>query len=159
VLDIWDEMRTVERRMDDLARTFFGPRNWITFPVLPEGLRRPFIPATDVFSRNGDLIVRAELPGIDPEKDVQVTLLEDQLVVRGERKRAAEVKEEDYHHAETSFGVFERRVPVPAGTTESDIQASYDKGVLEVVIRKAAPTEVAPQAKQIPVQATKPKIT
>jgi HSP20 family protein len=157
VLDIWDEMRAVERRMDDLARTFLGPRSWITFPTLPEGLRRPFIPATDVFSRNGDLVIRAELPGIDPDTDVQVTLIEDQLVVRGERKRTEKVEEEHYYRAEASYGAFERRVPVPTGTTEKDIHATYEKGVLEVVVRTAATTKVPPEAKQIPVRATKTK--
>lgn len=158
MLDIWDEMRAMERRMDDLVRTFLGPRSWITFPTLPAGLRRPFIPATDVFTRNGDLVVRAELPGIDPDKDVQVTLLEGQLVIRGERKRTEEVNEEDYYRAEASYGAFERRVPVPGETTDKDIHAAYDKGVLEVVIRGAAAAEIPPEAKQIPVQTDKPKV-
>ena len=156
MLEIWDEMRAIERRMDDLARTFLGPRSWITFPTLPAGVRRPFIPATDVFTRDGDLVVRAELPGIDPEKDVHVTLTDGELVVRGERKRTEEVKEEDYYRAEASFGAFERRVPVPPATTSKDVHATYDRGVLEVVIRGAATTELPPKTKEIPVKAEKP---
>jgi HSP20 family protein len=158
VLDIWDEMRAIERRMDDLARTFLGPRSGITFPTLPAGVRRPFIPATDVFTRNGDMVVRAELPGIDPEKDVHITLVEGELVVRGERKRTEEIKEENYYRAEASYGAFERRVPVRPEITDKDIHAAYDKGVLEVVIRGAGTAEFAPKAKEIPVQAGKPRL-
>jgi HSP20 family protein len=112
VLDIWDERRATDRRMDVLVRTLLGPRSWIAFPTPPVGLRRPFIPATEVFTRNGDLVVRAELPGIDPDRDVHVSLVESQLVIRGERKRTEEIKEEDYYRAEASYGEFERRVHV-----------------------------------------------
>jgi HSP20 family protein len=157
VLDVWDELRAMERRMDDLFRVFVGPRSRITFPALPAGLRRPFIPATDVFARDGDVVVRAELPGIDPDKDVQVTLAEGQVIIRGERKRTEEVKEERYYLAEASYGAFERRVPVPEGTTDSDIEAAYDKGILEVVIRGAAAVEAPSGAKQIPVHTEKAK--
>ena len=152
MLDIWDEMRAMERRMDDMARTFLGPRSWITFP-----LGRPFIPATDVFTRDRDLVVRAELPGIDPDKDAHVTLVDGELVVRGERKRTEEVKEQDYYRAETAYGAFERRVPVPAGTTGKDIRATYDKGVLEVVVQGVSTEEIPPEGKRIPIQTEKPK--
>jgi HSP20 family protein len=155
VLDIWDELRAVERRMDDLFRAFLGPRSLVTFPALPEGLRRPFIPATDMFARNGDLVVRAELPGIDPDKDVQVTLADDEVIIRGERKRTEEIKQDSYYRAEASYGAFERHVPVPKQTTEKDIEASYAKGVLEVVIRGASAVEPPAGARQIPVQAEK----
>ena len=158
MLDIWDERRALDRRMDALVRTFFGPRSWIVFPTLPVGLGRPFIPATEVFTRNGDLVVRTELPGIDPDKDVHVSLVAGQLVIRGERKRTEEIKEEDYFRAETSYGTFERRVPIPKKITDQDIHASYDKGVLEVVIRGAAAAELPPEARRIPVQTDKPKI-
>lgn len=156
MLDIWDEMRAMERRFDDLFRVFVGPRSWMTFPAIPSGLRRPFIPATDVFSRDGDLVIRAELPGVDPEKDVSVTLEEGRLVVRGERKRSDEIKEEDYHRAETSYGSFERHVAVPDGTREKDIEARYEEGVLEVTVKKAV--EMAPpKARTIPVRSGKPE--
>jgi HSP20 family protein len=157
VLDIWDERRAMDHRMDVLVRTFLGPRSWIAFPTLPVGLRRPFIPATEVFTRNGDLVVRAELPGIDPDRDVHVSLVESQLVIRGERKRTEEIKEEDYYRAEASYGEFERRVHVRRNISDKDVHATYDKGVLEVVIRGAVATETPPAAKQIPVETDKPK--
>ena len=154
VLDIWDEMKLLERRVDDLLRGFMGPRGWITFPPLPTGLRRPFMPATDVRVRDGDLFVEVELPRIDPERDIKVTLADGELVIRGERKRTEEVKEEDYYRAEFAYGAFERRVPVPPGTREKDVEARYRDGVLEVVVHGAAAVE-APTAKAIPVRSVK----
>lgn len=151
MLDVWDDVRALERRFDDLARMFLGPRSWVTFPALPAGIRRPFIPCTDVFVRDGDLVVRAELPGVDPDKDVEVTLAEGQLIIKGERKRAEEIKEDDYYRAEASYGSFERHVPVPEGTKDTDIRAEYRDGVLEVVVPGAAAVE-APTGKSIPVR-------
>lgn len=151
MLDIWDEMRAVERRLDDLFRIFTGPRGLLTFPTASEGIRRPFIPVTDVFSRDSDLVIRAELPGIDPKEDVSVTLEEGELTVRGERKHTEEIQEEDYYRAESSYGAFERHIPVPEGTEEKDVEATYEGGVLEVTVRKAA--EVAPtKTRTIPVR-------
>ncbi|MGH2655538.1 MAG: Hsp20/alpha crystallin family protein [Actinomycetota bacterium] len=156
MLDMWDEMRALERRLDDLFRTFLGARSWVTFPALPAGLRRPFIPSTDVFVRDGDLVVKAELPGIDPDKDVEVTLAKGELIIRGERKRTEEVKEKDFYRAEASYGAFDRHVPVPEGTKEADIKADYRDGVLEVMVRGAAAVE-APTGKSIPVRTEKRK--
>jgi len=56
----------MQRRMDDLFRTYLGPRARATFPAMPEGFRRPFVPVCDVFGREGDLVVHLEVPGIDP---------------------------------------------------------------------------------------------
>jgi HSP20 family molecular chaperone IbpA len=57
------------------------------------------------------------------------------VIIRGERKRTEEIKQESYYRAEASYGAFERHVPVPKQTTENDIEATYAKGVLEVVAR------------------------
>jgi len=80
--------------MDDALRRFLGTRGRIPYPVLPLFVRRPFLPATDVYAKDGDLIVRVELPGIDPREDVSVQVEGSELVVRGERKQQEEVKEE-----------------------------------------------------------------
>lgn len=152
MLDIWDEMMALERRLEDLFRAFVGPGGRPALPVTPTRLKRPFLPAMDVFARDGDLVLRVELPGIDPHKDVSVTLEEGEVVVRGERKRFEEVKEEeDYYRAETSYGSFDRRVPVPRGIGETDLKAQYQDGVLEVLVRGAASIS-PPKAKAIPIK-------
>ncbi len=155
-IELWDEMAALERRMDDLLRSFFGPRARLTFPALPTGIRRPFVPATDVFARGKDLVVRAELPGIDPAKDVTVTVEEDRLVIRGERKQKEEVKEEHYLRMEACYGAFERYVPIPEGIDEGRIKAEYAEGVLEVTVPGAAKALEPRKAKSIPIKATKP---
>lgn len=155
MLEVWDEIAAMERRMDDLFRMFIGPRARLFYPALPEGLRRPFIPTTDVFARGKDLVVRLELPGIDPEKDMSVTVEAGELVIRGERKQKEEVKEEHYYRMEASYGAFERQIAVPEGIDENKIVAEYRDGVLEVVVPAAAKALEAPKAKAIPVKSAK----
>lgn len=139
MIDVWDEMMAMERRVDDLFRALLGPRARMSFPALPSGIRRPFAPATDVFARNGNLVIQIELPGIDPEKDVSVAIEEGDLVIRGERKRVSEVGEGDYYRMEASYGSFERHVAVPEGTKDADVKAEYKDGILEIVLPSAKP--------------------
>ncbi|MBI3967483.1 MAG: Hsp20/alpha crystallin family protein [Chloroflexi bacterium] len=105
-------------------------------------------PKIDVFEKNGDMIVKAELPGIKKE-DVQITLEDGYLVLRGERKAESEVKEQDYYRTERSYGQFYRCVPLPENVKPEQIQARYDDGVLEV--RMPKPTVEAPQPKKIEI--------
>lgn len=158
MLDVWDEFMVLQRRMDDLFRTYLGPRARATFPALPEGFRRPFVPVCDVFGREGDLIVHLEVPGIDPEKDVTIQVEDEVLVIRGERSTKEEVEEKDYYRMESSYGSFERRLPIPEGVKEDDIVATYADGVLEIVLPGAAPKIEEPveekhEVKTIPIKA------
>jgi hypothetical protein len=82
---------------------FLGPRVSLTRPVLPLFLHKPFVPVTDVFVRDEDLVIRVELPGIDPGTDVTVSVEEGHLVIRGERKQE-EPKEEAYYRIEAAYG-------------------------------------------------------
>lgn len=156
MIEVWDEITAMQRRLDDLFREFLGPRARLSYPALPLFLRRPFLPATDVFTRGEDLVVRMELAGVDPEKDLRVTLEERHLVIRGERRRSEEVADEAYYRMESEFGTFERRIPVPEGVDEKKILAEYLDGVLEITVPKAAETEQPPKSKTIPIKTTKP---
>lgn len=157
MLDVWDEFMALQRRMDDLFRTYLGPRARATFPALPEGFRRPFVPVCDVFGREGDLVVHLEVPGIDPEKDVKIQIEDDVLVIRGERSTKKEVDEKDYYRMESAYGSFERRLPIPEGVKEDEIVATYAEGVLEIVLPGAAPkeelVEEKHEVKTIPIKA------
>ena len=113
---------------------------------------RPFLPTTDMFERGDDLVFRAELPGIDPAKDVTVTAAEGVLTIKGERRQDSEVKDDGYIRRESSYGAFERHLPIPKGVTESQIKATYGDGVLEVVIPGGTKSAPAPKAKAIPVK-------
>jgi HSP20 family protein len=148
-LDIWSEMMALERRFDDLAREVLGPKARVTFPALPTGFRHPFLPAADVFAREDKTIVRLELPGIDVDKDVKVSLADHDLVVSGERKKKEEVKEEDYYRMEASYGSFERHFPLAGDVKEKDIKANYHDGVLEIEV--PTPKEAVEAKKVIPI--------
>lgn len=118
-------------------------------PFLGQFPGRPYVPAVDVFKKGVDLFVKVELPGIDPAKDVKVTVEDGYLVIHGERHEAEEVKEEGYFRKETLHGVFERRIPVPEGIEEKVIKAEYKDGILLVkvpnyqkAVEKTAPKEI-----------------
>jgi HSP20 family protein len=107
---------------------------------------RPF---TDMYKENGDLVVKAELPGIDPEKDLKISIEADVLVIHGEKTVEKEVTEKDRYLMERSFGNFDRRIPLPEGVDPNKLSAQYEKGVLTVKV--PLPTQVEPTKKQIPV--------
>ena len=144
-----DELMEIERPITRLFDYYF-PWAYRRLPVVGG---RTFVPAADVFARGDDLVIRFELPGIDPVKDVALTLTDDELTIKGERKHEKEVKEEGYYRKETFSGSFERRIPLPVGVTEKDVKATYTDGVLEVVVTRGAKPETKPKARVIEVQA------
>jgi HSP20 family protein len=160
-LAVYEEIGELERRMDDLMRSFLGPRARFTRPVLPLFMHKQFVPVTDVFARDEDLVVRVELPGIDPVTDVTVSVEDGYLVIRGERKQVGKPKEEAYYRLETVYGTFERFILLPEGFEEAEIQAAYEDGVLEVIVPAAAKAlepqkpRTIPITTALPVKATK----
>ena len=100
-------------------------------------------------------MVRVELPGIDPE-DLKVTIEDGYLVIRGERMKDEEVKEEAYYRMEASYGTFERFIPLPEGFEEPEIEAVYTDGVLQVIVPAAAKALEPPKPKVIPVKTAEP---
>lgn len=87
----------------------------------------PYVRVED-YLEEGAYVLRAELPGVDPEKDVEVTVEGDMLTIHGERREETK----DKHHREFHYGSFRRTVTLPKGTKSEDITASYHDGVLEV---------------------------
>jgi HSP20 family protein len=79
-----------------------------------------------------DLIVRAELPGVDPEKDVDISVQDHSLLINAHRQERKEEKEKGSYRSEFRYGSFSRTLPLPEGVTDQDIQATYRDGVLEV---------------------------
>ncbi|TJY70431.1 Hsp20/alpha crystallin family protein [Arthrobacter sp. CAU 1506] len=82
--------------------------------------------------KDDTLTIRAELPGVDPAKDVQVTLSEGQLQIRAERQERTEQKDKGNYRSEFRYGSFFRSVPLPPGVKSEDITATYKDGVLEI---------------------------
>jgi HSP20 family protein len=145
----WQELFDVEREMRDLSRRVFGS-GWFAPVSIEGGGPAVWTPALDVFSRDGDLIVRAELPGIDPEKDVEITVENGVLTIKGERRHEEKTEKENYYRFESSYGSFQRSVPLPKDVKADDIAASYENGILEVVVPKAGELSAS---RKIPVKA------
>lgn len=92
-----------------------------------------WMPAMEVFTRGNELVARADLPGMKRE-DINVEVVEDHLVIQGERRSDRESREEGFFHSERSYGSFVRSIPLPEGTDGEGIQARFSDGVLEVTV-------------------------
>jgi HSP20 family protein len=92
-------------------------------------------PAVDIFETEGDIVVKAELPGME-RKDISLHLENNVLTLRGERRFEKETKEENYHRIERSYGGFSRSFSIPSMVDEEKIRADYKDGVLKIVLPK-----------------------
>ena len=92
-------------------------------------------PAVDIFETEGEIVVKAELPGME-RKDITLHLENNVLSLRGERKFEKETKDENYHRIERSYGAFSRSFAIPATVDEEKIRADYKDGVLKIVLPK-----------------------
>jgi HSP20 family protein len=81
---------------------------------------------------DNELTIRAELPGIDPDKDVEISVAEGQLNIRAERQEKTEQKDRGSYRSEFRYGSFARSIPLPQGVKQEDITATYKDGVLEI---------------------------
>jgi HSP20 family protein len=97
------------------------------------GPERAWIPAIDVVRDNGNLVLRADVPGIKPE-EVKIEIEDDVLTVSGEHEETTEEKEKDYVRRERHFGSFSRSIALPPGVEVDKIKAKTTDGVLEVTI-------------------------
>jgi HSP20 family protein len=86
------------------------------------------------FEDNGQLVVRAEAPGVNPEHDIEVTVTEGMLRVMVHRKKRAHQEDARHYRSEFQYGSFVRTLALPAGATDKDVKARYTDGVLEVRI-------------------------
>ena len=108
-------------------------------------------PAVDVVESDKAYEVTAELPGMD-EKDIEVKIADDGLIIRGEKKEEKEEKEKDYYVSERRYGSFQRYFQVPEGVDKDKIEASFKKGVLTITLPKKP--EAIEAEKKIEVKAS-----
>ncbi len=101
------------------------------------------------FTDADTLVVRAELAGIDPDKDVEVSVAGGMLHIRAERSEKKEDTSKEGYRSEFRYGTFERDVLLPEGTTVDDVSASYTDGILEV--RVPMPTQATPQVTKVAI--------
>lgn len=138
----------LQREMDQLTRSIFQ-QSLEQGSSGPAPATRAWAPAVDVLIRDGDLIVRAELPGVDPERDVDISVSDGVLHIRGERRSEQRDEGDNYLRLESSYGAFERNIPLPESVNVDAIKAVHKQGVLEVTVPGAA--RAAP-ARRIPVE-------
>ena len=90
-------------------------------------------PQVEMFQRDGQLVIRADLPGVDKD-NVQVELRDDSVVIRGERQEEHEEKQEGFYRTERSYGSFYREIPLPQGVNTENATANFREGVLEITM-------------------------
>jgi len=143
-LSLWSPLREMERMrrgFDDLFDRLLGDE--ALAPWRP-GLT---VPAVESCIEGDKLVVRADLPGIDP-KDVEVTVTGNTLTIKGSREQKREEKGRDFIHRELSYGAFERSLTLPQWVKADAIKASYQNGVLELTM--PAPKELS--AHKVPIK-------
>ena len=140
--------RTIRRWFEEfpaLRSPFPSPRD--LFGELGE---EPWSPAVDVMEKDGAIVVKADLPGVNKD-DVTAQIEDGALVIRAERKREEEKSGEGYSRKERFFGRFERVLTLPEGADTEATAATYKDGVLEVTVPVKA-AQLKPEAKKIAIQ-------
>ena len=133
----WDPFRDLSTLQDRMDRLFGDTlaRFRSTFGEPVEGVG--WLPAVDTVETEESIMLKADLPGIDP-KDVEVEVENGTLTLRGERRQEKDVKEENYRRIERSYGSFVRSFTLPNTVDTEKIQAEYRSGVLELTLPKRA---------------------
>ena len=126
------ELATIQSEMNRLFNTVFEPSSGSQ--GTSNGVRR-WIPSMDLVENDGEFVLRADLPGLS-ENDVNIELEDNVLTISGERKAEHEDRREGYYRVERAFGKFSRSLTLPEGVDPEAVQASFDRGVLEVRIPK-----------------------
>ena len=141
----WDPFRdlmSIQNEMNRLfGRTYGGD--------VGESTRGAWTPALDVFETQEKFVITMELPGVSPD-DVDISVEDSTLMVRGERKFYSEQQEESFLRIERRFGEFTRSLTLPSTADAESIQASFDQGVLTVEVPKreeAKPRKISIKAK------------
>ena len=117
---------------------------------LPSFAASNLTPRMDVTEREKEIEISAELPGME-QKDIEITLADDVLTIRGEKKAEKEEKDENRHIVERSYGSISRSIQLPSGIKAEDIQASMTNGVLKITLPK--PVQRQQEAKKIEIKA------
>jgi len=131
----WDPFRdllTLQDRMDRLFEESLS-RNRVFEQSLASGI---WSPSVDIYETNDEIVLKAELPGLKKD-DVSIEVTENTLVLTGERTFEKDIKEENYHRIERSYGSFSRTFSLPTTVDQDGVSAKFIDGVLEIHIPKA----------------------
>jgi HSP20 family protein len=163
--DVSNPFRMLERFADEMDRIFddfgfgragFGSRPTSGFPSLwQHGSRewQTWTPEVEVFHRDNELVVRADLPGLSRD-NVKVDVTDDRITIQGERKSEHEEKREGLYRSERSYGSFSRVIPLPEGTITDQAKATFKDGVLEITM--PAPPEQVRRGRRLDITENAP---
>ncbi|HSM86342.1 MAG TPA: Hsp20/alpha crystallin family protein [Candidatus Limnocylindrales bacterium] len=149
--DPFSELTTLQDRINQLWNPPFGLFRGLT-PETERSLTA-FVPSVDVYEDDQNIILQAELPGLQ-EKDLEISLENNVLTVSGERKLENEEKKENYHRIERSYGRFTRSFTLPPTVDPENVNAEFSNGVLKITLTKRE--EAKP--KQIKIGIGKPSV-
>ena len=126
----FSNLLTAQRDFDRLFKEAFNP-------FVSEGdlSTRTWAPPVDIYENENDIVLKAELPGIEP-KDVEVKVEDNTLYLKGERKFEKEVKNESYHRVERSYGSFARSFSLPNSISTDKVKAEFKDGLLTLTLPK-----------------------
>ena len=154
-------MRRFSEEMDRLFEDF-GLGRGLLAPGLEQGLDRlgnlatgTWAPQVEIFERDNELVVRADLPGMTKD-DVSVDIDDRSIVIRGERQTEHEENDKGYYRSERSYGNFYRQIPLPSGVDAEEANAEFRNGVLEITM--PVPTRKEEGRRQLEISGeTQPK--
>ncbi|MFH1739965.1 MAG: Hsp20/alpha crystallin family protein [bacterium] len=131
----WAPFRTCNPFTSELEKLFNSP-------IFGEGGQpmRAFAPAIDLYEDDNKIVVKADLPGIE-EKDIDVSVTDGVLTLKGEKKHEHEEKDGNWHRIERSYGSFTRSLALPDGVDHEKVAAQYKNGVLEITAPKSEATK------------------
>jgi HSP20 family protein len=140
----FNELADMRREMQSLA-------GLMTSRFTPFISHDRFIPAMDVTTRGEDLVIKLEIPAVDIDKDVDISVEEGMLRVSGKRTEERSEDKEGYYMREMRYGSFERTFPLPDGVGADAVKAEYDDGILEVTVTGGAKQMTRPEAQRIQI--------
>ncbi|MBI5559677.1 MAG: Hsp20/alpha crystallin family protein [Deltaproteobacteria bacterium] len=120
------ELSTLKREMDELFNRAFSN-------IAPGFFKGGWYPSVESYVKGGNLVVKADLPGIDP-KEVDISIVGNTMTRKGERKEERKEEKGEYFFRETSYDSFERTLTLPAGVETDKVHASYRNGVIEITM-------------------------
>ena len=125
----WTGFGSLKQDMDRLFDRM-AANKWDDFPMLGD-----WCPSMDISETKDNLLVKVEVPGMD-QKDIRISLQENLLTIKGEKKQEKEQKDERYHRIERSYGAFTRSARLPVGVDANKVSAAFKNGLLTVTLPK-----------------------
>jgi len=157
--EVWQPFQSLRQEIDRLFEDFGAgfwrsPTRRSLFEAEPFWRRTALsasAPAVDVVEKDTAYEITAELPGMD-EKNIELTVADDMLTIKGEKREEKEEKKKDYYLSERRFGSFERSFRLPEGVEADKVEASFKKGVLTVTLPKTPEAQKKSREKKIAIK-------